>query len=144
MSEMPESVNGEPPPYVAASVIPPAPHALPPPKHRRGRAILMADEREWSVPPLLLEQVYGRGRELFVAILNGSEVQHMVGGLADSIYELTHMALARNYPGLTLDDVKPLLDMECLYEVLTTIFNLSGFRELLNRLGLAPPTTPVN
>lgn len=122
------------------SGIPPAPAALPAPLHKRGRKVLLADEREWSVPPLLLEQVMGDGRALFLRILNASEGEHMFAGVGDAAVGLAHMALVRNYPTLTPEEVRPLLDMECIYELLEIMFNMNGFRELLSRLGVGLPT----
>lgn len=117
------------------SGIPPPGAALPPPLHRRGKAVLLADDREWIVPPFTFRQAR-QAPEILQQIFGAPNFAEVA--LSDPAITLTHMALARNYPELSKEDVVDLLDTANLWEVLEAIWTLGGLRELLKKMGLAP------
>jgi hypothetical protein len=119
------------------SGIPPAGKDLPPPLHRRGKKVLLADDREWMVPPLPFRKARQAGDLIskFFGMKNWAEIS-----LTDTALEIALVGLTHNYPtlGLTLDDMQDLVDAENVYELIEALFSLSGLRELLKRVGLSP------
>lgn len=94
-----------------------------PERRRGGKWVLFGDE--WlQVPPLAFEDVI--------------ELQDKVEGLKDMgarptrdqmkvISEIVHSALARNYPSISVDEVRGMLDLGNYSEVLNAVMSIGGY-----------------
>lgn len=97
-----------------------------PAKSRGGKWVLIGDE-EYRVPALALLAVQDLQEQM--PLLVG------IRGIPDSkqmgvIFRVIHSALQRNYPDLSLDEVMAMIDIGNFNEVLTAVFEASGFKKV--------------
>ncbi len=142
----PQTGNGLHPVFTSRIPSPPAP--LPEPLFgARGTPVTLADGRAWMLPPLLLDDVFGRAGELVLAIasvggrIDGDAVKAedliavIFSGAKDWLYDLAFLAFRRNYPTiLQREDVPGLFDTQAAFDFLHAI--VDPLREQFARLGL--------
>jgi hypothetical protein len=97
----------------------------------------MADAREYVLPSFTFGQL-DRAAELLNGALQVKPEDWLSKDGRDNVMALVHMAFKRNYPAMTLDDLREIIDLECLPELIAIIWHANGFRELRARLGASP------
>lgn len=78
---------------------------------------------EYIVPPLTFRQL--KAHYSLIEELNNPETAPIKK--MESIVKLTHAALSRNYPDLTIEQVEELIDMGNLKTVSEAVLGSSGF-----------------
>jgi hypothetical protein len=78
---------------------------------------------EWIVPPLNLRTL----EKFYPVIESWTQPRENALDYLREVAEFIHAALVRNYPDLTLDDVKDLVDLKNVQMVIPAILEASGF-----------------
>jgi hypothetical protein len=97
---------------------------VPPTKNRGGAWITFGSEA-YRVPPLglgAIKQMQERVANL--AVTPGAAPS---SDQFDTILEVVHAALMRNYPDMKLEEVADMVDLQNYQEVLGAVLNISGF-----------------
>lgn len=105
----------------------------------RGLPVVLADGRTYLVPPFTLGQLAehkGLVEHLRAPFLYMGQDDHREK--LERLVDALHVALARNYPDLTREQVLDLVDMRNALELIAAIQGANGFRELRERFGLSP------
>lgn len=90
-----------------------------------GTAVMMGG-REFVAPPLSFGQI-----KRLKPVLEGLDAAQKNGGFnldaIDGMVQVVHMALSRNYPDLTTEEVEEMLDTANVMKVFAAIMGVSGF-----------------
>lgn len=93
----------------------------------RGGAWIKFGLEEYRVPPLgfgalqILQERVG-----ILGSISGMPTREQM----QAIVEIAHMAVKRNYPAMTVEELEEMLDLENFKEVLEAILSTSGYRRV--------------
>lgn len=104
------------------------------PKHR-GVPITLSDGQPYVVPSLTFRQLEEHEGRLARAMAPNIQ---MAADAREDILVLAHAALSRNYPDLTVDALRDLLDLEAAGELAYAIAAVNQLREQLGRMVRSP------
>ena len=76
----------------------------------------------YVVPPLSFKQLKRLMPEIEAMQKEASPIKNM-----ETTVKITHAALSRNYPDLTLDDVEDMVDLKNIKEITEAVMGSSGF-----------------
>lgn len=84
--------------------------------------------KEWIVPPLTLKQLRRLSKNMATISALGSAPAPtaLSDEVIDSVLEVVHSALSRNYPELTLEDLGDMVDMRNMVRVMNAVMGVSG------------------
>lgn len=105
----------------------------------RGLPVVLADGRTYLVPPFTLGQLaehkdlIQKARHPFLGMGAEENVQKL-----HDLVDFLHVALRRNYPSLTREQVLDLVDLRNASDILAAVQGVNGLRELRERLGMSP------
>lgn len=111
-----------------------------PEKNRGGKWVLIGGE-EFLVPPLSLRSVVDL--EDRVQALRNIEAGRPTPEQMNTVAEIVHAALARNYPSISVDDVGDMLDLGNFDAVLSAVLSIGGFRKEPVASGEVQPEAPT-
>jgi len=83
--------------------------------------------KEYIVPGLSLGQIESMADKIQSIAENGDKLSKE---MMTTISEISHAALSRNYPAMTLDEVKDMMDMRNMKVVLEAVMGASGFMKM--------------
>jgi hypothetical protein len=97
------------------------------PELRRGGKWTVIGLDEYRIPPLGFEELKDFEDDI-------RALREMQGGLPTKaqmgiISRMVHAALARNYPKLTIEDVRPMIDVGNCQRLIATVMALSGYEK---------------
>lgn len=98
---------------------------IPPEKNRGGPWITFGTEA-YRVPPLALGALKDlQERIASMGIADGGQPS---ASQMDTVLDVVHAAIKRNYPSMTRETVAEMIDLENYQEVLGAVLNISGFK----------------
>ena len=86
-------------------------------------ALVKMGGKEWTVPALTFKQVRTLLPKLTTIPANAVELNKEQ---MEIVTEVTHAAVSRNYPELTVDDVEDMLDLRNVQVILLAVMGQSG------------------
>jgi hypothetical protein len=95
------------------------------PKKNRGGVWLAFGAEEYLVPPLSFKAIQSlQDRIQGMSATAGPPSRDNM----ETVLDVVHASLARNYPDMTRDDVADMVDLQNYGEVLAAVLSTSGFR----------------
>jgi hypothetical protein len=98
-----------------------------PPERKRGGVWVTFGEEAYRVPPLALDDIQELQQQ-FEAVMTGVAASIPTGDRLKAVQEIVHAALARNYPSMTLEVVRDMIDLGNYAEAMNAVFSVSGFQ----------------
>lgn len=115
-----------------STTTPMAPGAI---ENARGIMVTLADGLAYLVPPFNFRQL--RDHHEMIAKMQKPTMGTDAAGLREAL-EVMHLALVRNYPALTVDDLFDLVDVRNALDLFAAMAGANDFRELQARNGASP------
>ena len=91
---------------------------------------------EYVIPGMSFAQLEANAEDIDKIMTAKDEDMMKMLGVTSKI---VHLAMGRNYPDLTLDEVKDMLDMRNMQKIIQAIMGGSGFQLAANNSGEALP-----
>ncbi len=95
--------------------------------------------RVYTIPPLTLGALEGL-QQRFAALQQGAPTDP---ANVATVLDATHLALRRNYPDLTRDQVAELVDLGNMSEVLIAVLDVAGLHRKAAASGEMPPQPTI-
>ena len=98
-----------------------------PPEKNRGGAWITFGTEAYRVPPLAFGAI--QALQDRIAGMGAAEGGRPSAGQMDTVLDVVHAAIKRNYPSMTREQLADMVDLQNYQEALGAVLNISGFKE---------------
>jgi hypothetical protein len=102
------------------------PTKVPPTKNRGGEWVTLGAE-QYLVPAMALKSVIEYQERIELLKTPGSNGKPSIDQM-DTVIDIIHSAMVRNYPDMTKDDIGELIDLSNYGAVINAVLRISGFQ----------------